>query len=53
MKSDTEPLKDEKGQGIIEYATILMLVAAASVAALTALGSQVVTLYTTVINVWP
>jgi pilus assembly protein Flp/PilA len=53
MKTGTAPLKDEKGQGLVEYALILLLVAASAVVALAAMGGQVDTLFTTVINAWP
>ena len=53
MKNKAAPLKGEQGQGLVEYAMILLLVAAATVAGLTAFGSQVAALYTTVVNVWP
>jgi len=38
MKNNAEPLKGEQGQGLVEYAMILLLVDAASVAGLTAFG---------------
>jgi Flp pilus assembly pilin Flp len=53
MRNGAAPLKDEKGQGLVEYSIILLLVASAAVVALTALGGGVVTLYASVINVWP
>ncbi len=53
MKINGAPLKGEQGQGLVEYAMILLLVAAAAVAGLTAFGVSVASLYTTVVNVWP
>lgn len=53
MEKNTAPLKDEQGQGMVEYAMILILVAAAAVAALGAYGGQVNALYTKVVNLWP
>jgi Flp pilus assembly pilin Flp len=53
MKKRTAPLKDEKGQGLVEYAFILLLVASVMLVPLTAFGGRIVTLFTTVINVWP
>ena len=53
MKNNAAPLKGEQGQGLVEYAMILLLVAAATVGGLTAFGIRVASLYTTVVNLWP
>ena len=39
-------LRDEKGQGLTEYALIIALVAIVAVAALTLLGGQIDTIFT-------
>ena len=45
---------DERGQGLVEYSVILMLIAAVSVAALTGLGGKIVTtLYEPVVKMFP
>lgn len=38
-------LKDRKGQGMVEYALIIVLVALVAVAALTGLGNQIATVF--------
>lgn len=40
--------RDERGQGMVEYGLIIALVAVVVVAALTGLGSQLVTLFTNI-----
>ena len=45
--------QDEQGQGLVEYALILLLIAVACVGAVTTLGQQIVaTLYEPVISVF-
>lgn len=41
-----EFLKNEKGQGLAEYALILVLVSIVAIAALTALGTSVTAVFT-------
>jgi Flp pilus assembly pilin Flp len=53
MKKNNGTLRDVKGQGLVEYSIILVLVAAAVVGALTTLGGQVSALITSVTNAWP
>lgn len=48
-----KPVKNKKGQGLVEYAVILFLVAAAAVGALTTFGGRVASLYSTIISSWP
>jgi pilus assembly protein Flp/PilA len=43
-------LKDEEGQGLVEYALLLALIAIVSIAVLTQLGTQVKNTFTTVKN---
>jgi pilus assembly protein Flp/PilA len=53
MKKDNGTLRDVKGQGLVEYSIILVLVAAAVVGALTTLGGQVAGFLASVTNAWP
>ena len=46
-------LSCEEGQGLAEYALILVLAVLVVVVALTAIGPQVVVLYTRVISILP
>ncbi len=48
-----KPVKNEKGQGLVEYAVILLLVAAAAVGVFTTFGGGVVSLYSTIVSSWP
>lgn len=43
----------EEGQGLVEYALILVLAVLVVIVALTAIGPQVVALYTRVISILP
>jgi len=43
-----EQVKHEEGQGLVEYALILLLVAVAAVGTLTIFGTSVSTMFTTV-----
>ena len=47
MKKLTMILKDESGQGMVEYGLILGLVAVAAIAALLLLGPKISTLFST------
>jgi Flp pilus assembly pilin Flp len=53
MKKDNGALRDVKGQGLVEYSIILVLVAAAVVGTLTTFGGQVASIYTNIVNVFP
>ena len=46
-------LRNEKGQGLLEYALVLVLVAIAIVAILTLLGPQIGNLYSRLITAIP
>lgn len=46
-------LRREEGQGLLEYALILGLIAVVVVSSVTVFGSAVVALYQSVIDVWP
>jgi Flp pilus assembly pilin Flp len=48
-----KPLKSEIGQGLTEYAILLVLVAAVVIGALTTFGSTVGSMYTTIANALP
>jgi len=48
MKKVTEFVKNEEGQGLVEYALILALIAIVVIAALTILGTKVKNTYTNV-----
>jgi pilus assembly protein Flp/PilA len=51
MKTETlGRLREEEGQGLVEYALILVLVAAVAVAGLTMFGGGVVSLYQTIVT---
>jgi len=43
----------DSGQGLVEYALILMLVALVSIIILTVLGNDVVDIYTNIIDQFP
>ena len=43
-------LKSEKGQGMVEYALILALVAVVAIALLTEIGTQIQGTFTSVVN---
>jgi pilus assembly protein Flp/PilA len=43
-------LKDEKGQGLVEYALILVLIAIVVIAVLTTLGGKTCNVFSTVAN---
>jgi pilus assembly protein Flp/PilA len=43
-------LRDQRGQGMVEYALILVLVSLVVVGALLAVGTQVKTIFNTVVN---
>lgn len=45
--------QDERGQGLVEYALILVLVAIAVVVVLTVLGPQLGQMFSTVTENWP
>lgn len=45
--------KDESGQGLVEYALIIALVALAAIAAITLLGGRISTLFTNTTNQLP
>jgi Flp pilus assembly pilin Flp len=53
MKNSSAPLKDEKGQGLVEYSIILLLVAAAVFVALSAMGVEVAAFFTSVTGMFP
>jgi pilus assembly protein Flp/PilA len=40
--------REEEGQGLVEYALIIVLVSIVSIAALTLLGTQVAAVFTTI-----
>ena len=46
-------LRDEKGQGLVEYALIMLLASVVSVAALTALEGQLTTMLTAASGMFP
>jgi len=51
MKTETlGRLREEEGQGLVEYALILVLVAAVAVAGLTIFGGGVANLYQTIVT---
>ena len=43
----------EEGQGLVEYAMILMLIALVVIGSLSALGVQVTGMYNSVVGSWP
>jgi pilus assembly protein Flp/PilA len=45
--------RDEEGQGLVEYALILVLVAVAVVAGLTMFGGVLGNVFSTVVDSWP
>jgi len=50
MTNFMKVLRNEKGQGLTEYALIIALVAIVAVAALTLLGGQIDTIFGTITN---
>lgn len=46
-------MKDEKGQGLVEYAMILLFVAMVVITILTLLGPQIGNIYTTIVTCVP
>jgi len=51
--SSFDVLREEEGQGLVEYALMLVLVAAAVVAGLTVFGVAVNNLYAWITHNWP
>jgi Flp pilus assembly pilin Flp len=47
------PQKRETGQGLLEYALIISLVAIVIILALTVFGEDIAELYDQIVNVWP
>lgn len=45
--------RDRGGQGLIEYALIMLLVAVAAIFGVTAFGAGVLTLFQTILSRWP
>jgi len=45
--------REEEGQGLVEYALILVLVAVAVVAGLTVFGTTLSGLFSRVVDTWP
>ena len=45
--------RDRGGQGLIEYALIMLLVAVAAIFGVTAFGAGVLTLFETILTRWP
>ena len=43
----------ERGQGMVEYALILLLVALVLILIVTLFGTQISTLYSTIVASWP
>ncbi|MCX7745534.1 MAG: Flp family type IVb pilin [Clostridia bacterium] len=50
MKMMRKLMKNEKGQGMVEYGLIISLIAVAVIAALVVLGPKIATLFNTVAN---
>jgi len=44
---------EERGQGIVEYALIILLIALAVIVALTIFGTQLSTTYSYIVSSWP
>jgi pilus assembly protein Flp/PilA len=53
MEAVKKLLRDESGQGMVEYALIIALIAVVAVAAITILGGRISTMFTNVSNDLP
>lgn len=53
MMEALRELHEEDGQGLVEYALILVLVAAAVVAGLTVFGGALSSTFSMVASIWP
>jgi pilus assembly protein Flp/PilA len=50
LKKLMAKMQNEEGQGLVEYALIIVLVSIAVIVALTALGTSVSTVFTTIVT---
>lgn len=53
LRGHLHPLEDCRGQGLMEYALILLLIALVAIGGLTLIGGNLTAMYSNISSSWP